>query len=455
MKTKVLHSLLSLALATGASAAVLRDGHTDLGIAYEDNKLFPHIHDEGDDIEYTPGAAVLLVKHAAYEAIPVGTDYDFLRPGGETHVWRLPKVEDPNLLFLGFGTEEIDPGVLVGDVVKIRLSALSGPVGGKFACYDVDSFGAPVAIFNSGDGISAADTYVIPIGGHQDLNWTFSQPGDYRVTFTITAKVGTVNKTATAVYKFHVQTAAEAAAPGVLVSRDGLALDIGGVVLTTLENADFTTGVLLVSFSGEDVTAANNTAIVQASATGVSTVLVREGDEPANLPGLKFSTLSSPVISAAGSLAFSGNLRLDGAVVTAANNAYLALKDGAATSVIAREGDTAAGQAAEWKWNTFGVRLISEDGILIFQASIIDRTPPAVRIRSGYWRRDAAGTILPLGVTGTVLTTEIGPKIVSSIGLPNPGTSRDQTRAFDQFGALNLLVGFTDRTASVVRFAAP
>lgn len=455
MKKQLLSSLLSAALVASAPAAVLREGHTDLGIAYENGKLFPHIHDGENDAEYAPGTALLLVRHEAYTTVPAGSEYDFLRTGAETHVWLLPAVESPGLLFLGLGTEEIDPGVLVDDEVTIALTSVTAPPGGKFAAYETDAFGAPTVLYDSADGISAADSRIFATGTHQDLNWAFSQPGDYRIEFTFTARVGTATKNAKGAYRFHVQSEASSTAPTVLISRDGVGLDIGGVVVTTLQNADLATGVTLVAFSGEGVTAADNTAIIQASASGVSTVLVREGDEPANLPGLKASVLYSPVVNGAGQLAFTGKLLRDNVLVTLTSDSFLAFKDGSGFDVIAREGDTASGQGADWKWNTFGTPLLADDGVLIFYATIINRAGPKPLMRTGYWRRLAGGSIEPLAVTGTVLTTEIGLKSVKSIAALNPGTSRDQDRAFGNDGAFNLLMNFSDGTSSVIRFAAP
>ena len=455
MKKPLLCSLLAASMAASSSAAVLRSGHADVGIAYEENKLFPHIHDEVNDVEYAPGSASFLVKYAARVTIPTDSAYNFLRPGGETNAWILPQVQNPDLLFLGFGAEEIETGVLANDQVTVRLSSIVAPAGGFFSLYTVDEFNAPIVRMNTGDGISAADSFVLPAGGHQHFNWSFTQPGDYKVAFTFTAKVGTVTKTATATYKFHVQTEAETTGAKLLVSRSGVGLDIGGVVLTIIENPDLASNVMLVTFSGEGVTAADNTAIIQMGENELGTVLVREGDEPANLSGAKLATLSTPVVNPAGQLVFSGTLVRDNVIVSTTSDTYLALKDGTTFNLIAREGEAAAGQAADWVWSGFGTRLLADNGVLVFNATIVNRSGPRLLTRTGYWRRLASGVIEPLAVTGTVLTTEIGLKAVMAIGDLNPGASRDQDRAFSNDGSLSLAIAFTDGTTSIVRFAAP
>ena len=161
-------------------AVKLPRGHTDIGIAFEDGAFDLHIHDEETDTEYAPGGAVLCVGTAAELAIPDTAAFSFLgRPGYST--WVLPAVQNTNLLFLGFGAEEVESGVFVGDVMRMELVSVTGA--GDFAVYSFDGFGNPVVHINSADGISAADFFQVVAGGHTDLNWAFSAPGTYRIGF--------------------------------------------------------------------------------------------------------------------------------------------------------------------------------------------------------------------------------------------------------------------------------
>ncbi len=161
-------------------AVKLPRGHTDIGIAFEDGAFDLHIHDEETDTEYTPGGAVLCVGEAAELAIPDTAALSFLgRPGYST--WILPAVENTNLLFLGFGAEEVESGVFIGDTLRMELVSVLGA--GDFAVFSFDGFGNPVVHINSADGISAADFFLVTAGGHTDLNWAFSAPGTYRIGF--------------------------------------------------------------------------------------------------------------------------------------------------------------------------------------------------------------------------------------------------------------------------------
>lgn len=178
--------LASCGLTAGA-ATVLDVGHTDVGIAYDamSNTWDLHVHDEENDVEYAPEDAILTLKPAAFGTVPAGSQWSFLGTAG-SDLYTLPQTENPGLLFLGIGSEEILNGTFTGDQYRLSLKAVSGP--GAFIAYDVDGFGEPQTVFfNSRDGISLADAPLLNSGGHQHLNWAFTAPGTYTVTFEASA----------------------------------------------------------------------------------------------------------------------------------------------------------------------------------------------------------------------------------------------------------------------------
>jgi surface-anchored protein len=208
-----LAALLATGLASQAQTPV-NQGHTDIGLAYDGllNAWDLHVHHEPTDTEYEPADALLFVKYEAHGFVPVGAQWSFLGTTG-SEVWTLPKVEDPLLLFLGFGAEEIGSGVFVGDTLNIALKNITGP--GHLAVYDTDAFGDPIVWMNSRDGFDSADSRAVPAGLHQDLNWAFSAPGDYSVFFEASG-ISTANgatASGDAEYRFHVQAVPE---PGTL-----------------------------------------------------------------------------------------------------------------------------------------------------------------------------------------------------------------------------------------------
>lgn len=159
-------------------AVNLERGHTDVGIAFENGAFDLHIHDEEHDIEYGPDDAVLAVGIYAEQYIPDTAAFSFLgRPGHST--WTLPAIQDESLLFLGFGAEEIESGVFVGDALRMELVSVEGA--GDFFVFTLDQFGNPIVHINSADGISASDFMPLLAGGHQHVNWGFSAAGTYRI----------------------------------------------------------------------------------------------------------------------------------------------------------------------------------------------------------------------------------------------------------------------------------
>ncbi|MFO1487397.1 MAG: choice-of-anchor M domain-containing protein [Verrucomicrobiota bacterium] len=181
-----LAALLTTGL-TSQAQSILYDGHTDVGIDYDSalNAWNLHVHHEVTDTEYSPPSdAVLFVKNSALGTVPAGAPWSFLGAAG-SDLWILPKVQDPNLLFLGFGAEEIAAGTFLNDQFTMSLKGVTGP--GNFAVFDTDSFDNPVVWMNSADGINGSDSRVLPSGDHSHVNWGFTAPGDYTVLFEASA----------------------------------------------------------------------------------------------------------------------------------------------------------------------------------------------------------------------------------------------------------------------------
>jgi surface-anchored protein len=200
---------LAALLATGLTLQAptpLYQGHTDIGIDYDEsvNVWNLHIHDEVTDTEYSPPTnALLVVKYEAHGLVPAGAQWSFLGTAG-SDVWTLPNTENTNLLFLGFGAEEIADGTFTNNLFTLTLTGFSGP--GNLAIYDLDSFGDPVVWMNTADGVTGADARVLPSGAHSHVNWAFSAPGEYTVTFEANAVSTTNGLTSSGPvdYKFHV-----------------------------------------------------------------------------------------------------------------------------------------------------------------------------------------------------------------------------------------------------------
>jgi len=160
--------------------AVITVGHTDIGIAYEDGWDL-HVHDEENDAEYEPDAALLYVGPQAETIRLPGAAFDFIGVGAGEAFWQLPhSPPHPELLLLGFGAEEIAGGVFQDGLVRLQLKAVNGP--GHFSVWRSTDLGPEVFMATS-DGITAADLFTGLTGGHEDMNFGFTARGRYEVTF--------------------------------------------------------------------------------------------------------------------------------------------------------------------------------------------------------------------------------------------------------------------------------
>jgi surface-anchored protein len=159
---------------------VFADGEIDFEIVYADGTWELVLLDEANNREFETDEVLLVTRPAAKQSVPNDPAFAFLGTAGSAmHI--LPQDETAGLLFPGIAADEIAPGVFQGEVVNLLLTAVAGP--GEFALYEVDAFGAPTAYMNTRDGLGAADSYPVPVGAHAHLNWAFSAPGEYRLTF--------------------------------------------------------------------------------------------------------------------------------------------------------------------------------------------------------------------------------------------------------------------------------
>ncbi|MSR55948.1 MAG: tandem-95 repeat protein [Gemmataceae bacterium] len=187
-----------------AFAGVLKQGHVDIGIAYEDDAWEPHIHDEGPDVEYDPDGAILFVGPQAERTRPASSQFDFLGVAAGETIWQLPhSPPNPELLVLGIGTDEVEPGTFENGELFITLKAVNGP--GHFSLWRSGDFG-PEVFMTTADGISSSDTFNALEGGHEDLNWGFTSKGRYEVTIEAHAILagGGLSSSGDATYYFSV-----------------------------------------------------------------------------------------------------------------------------------------------------------------------------------------------------------------------------------------------------------
>jgi surface-anchored protein len=206
----LLPGMVAAALAAGALSAaatpvvVISQGHIDaVDVHYEGGELELHVHDDTVDpsVERDPADVVMRVLPGAETAVPDDTAYGFLGSPGAP-VWVLPQTQDPELLWPGLSTEEIEPGVFAGDTVTLTLRKVRGP--GALSVFTTDAVGAPTVLANSGDG--TPDCLALGVGGHAHVNWGFTKAGTYKAVFQASGTLadGTPVVSDPAVFTFQV-----------------------------------------------------------------------------------------------------------------------------------------------------------------------------------------------------------------------------------------------------------
>ncbi|MBX3395195.1 MAG: choice-of-anchor M domain-containing protein [Phycisphaerae bacterium] len=167
-------------------------GHGDIGIAYHDGEWDLHIHSEGAviggvtyiDDEFDSGGVRIRVPEQMLTARPVDSGWNPIGVGAGSSFWLLPQTEVVGVPFVGIGTEEIAPGEFVGDSINLRLTGVTSPSGlGTFSVFQTDLFGQPNFFMSSADGIDLGDVLTLHAAGHIHVNFGFSEPGLWAITW--------------------------------------------------------------------------------------------------------------------------------------------------------------------------------------------------------------------------------------------------------------------------------
>ena len=199
MKSKLFTIVLTSLLVNVACGVTYTSGHAGIGFG-EHDELHLHIHaHEGTiidgvalaaDQEFMPDEIITEVPDATRFSRPTGQAWDLIGNGAGDDTWKVPgsenEAESMGAPFLGIHAEHLELGAFVDNQVTLTLTALSGP--GQFSAYTT-SLGNPSFAMSSADGISAADNIVLDleIEDHAHLNFGFSRPGVYNVSFEVSA----------------------------------------------------------------------------------------------------------------------------------------------------------------------------------------------------------------------------------------------------------------------------
>lgn len=182
------------------------------GLSASGYELDLHLHStEVTPSEFAADEGLLPVVAAAKTTRPAGSQFDFIGVSAGSPIWLLPKNQDPAVLFLSIGTEELTPAdfssSFLWSLVAVTGSG-GGPAPGSFSVWNVDNFGTVVPLMSTASGASTPNAFSVTAGTHTHFNYGFTAPGLYNIEFTASATLspalggGPVNGTAT--YSFGV-----------------------------------------------------------------------------------------------------------------------------------------------------------------------------------------------------------------------------------------------------------
>ncbi len=176
-------------------------GHVGVSVAYNTNTATWTLASGNAAlaIKFAPDQVRWIAKGTAIQRIPGDVRFAFLGAAGDP-IWVLPEVQDPNLLWPGFGLQAVPSGIFSGNDVAIRLVGLEGP--GHFFLYQSDMLGNPVVSLNTRDGLDTNDVVRLKAGSHVHVSWGFTEPGAYRVSLQAATELIGGGESSSAVYDY-------------------------------------------------------------------------------------------------------------------------------------------------------------------------------------------------------------------------------------------------------------
>ncbi len=166
--------------------AELSAGHIDLGPRYVDDQWTLMIHDgtRAQPVWRDPDETVLRVSDAALQTVPEDPAYEFLGVDAGEQVYVVPQVQNPDVVWLGWNTQ--DPRVMqsIDRGVTLSLLGVDGP--GTLTTYlQSGNFAAPEPLWRSVE--PKAQPFWAEVNTHTHANWVFTAPGVYLIAVQVSA----------------------------------------------------------------------------------------------------------------------------------------------------------------------------------------------------------------------------------------------------------------------------
>ena len=161
--------------------AVIERGHVDLGPKIVESK--PEIlarDDSGETPLWRPlDSIVFRVTNLGKLQVPSDPSYSFLHAREGESYWVIPQTQNPNVVWLGWNTQDPELIKMMGSGATMTLGNLQGP-GQAWLFLQDGAFGTPTVLYDS-TASSQSDIWV-EANTHVHANWAFSAPGAYALS---------------------------------------------------------------------------------------------------------------------------------------------------------------------------------------------------------------------------------------------------------------------------------
>lgn len=173
-----------VSVSAGAKQQVATQGHFDLGAQMVDGALVPLLKDDRSTpaVWASPNATVFQLGDKAKHTAPAALSF-VTQPGKP--IWMIGATQADGVPWLGQNT--MHPTIIneTTGPVTWRLVRVSGP--GKFALFQSGALGGGVGQ-RLADNVGGPTVHTIPANTHAHPNWVFTEPGQYTLTFAMSAR---------------------------------------------------------------------------------------------------------------------------------------------------------------------------------------------------------------------------------------------------------------------------
>ncbi|MGF1617081.1 MAG: TIGR03773 family transporter-associated surface protein [Acidimicrobiia bacterium] len=174
-------------LAPLGEQVVIDNGHVDIGPIYIDGAWGIRIKDDTGDAPVWRRLEDVALRAIDSSQIAVPeAGYEFLGSPGAV-LWLLPQAQTLGVLWPGWNTQHPTVVEEIRTPITWTLHGLEGP--GSMILFLSGSFGEPEVLFDSNQPYPQMIS--VPLGTHVHGNWTFDQPGTYRLDIEMSAETHT------------------------------------------------------------------------------------------------------------------------------------------------------------------------------------------------------------------------------------------------------------------------